>query len=298
MNLSKYVDLEVQYALYGEDGYYIEPLIVHTMIVDELKLGMSFYDMKQFVKGITITLTEEEIQQFLEQKMKEEEPGLKESLKESMKISSIITLTGNPDEVEKRIRASHKKMQDIDKASRYRFEPFSLQYLKGYVSNLKEKLISMFDVLNDLENIKNGEIDEDGWKRILDLDFHVNKFGNLYASDVVRLVDAIVYNVKDLYDTVNKGNQLETYLTFKLSEHDLLKNDVWPSEVYPSKKIRVKSLSCQYDKQFIALSEHQVEQLKNEQNQFLSRMIAEDFREDDVEETTRGSESVLKKSIK
>ena len=191
--MGKYADLISNYALYGENGYYVEPFIIHMMIVDELKLPMSFNEIKTFIKECNISITADEIKEFLDKKMVEEEPGLKEKIEKEMKTSSIITFTGDEGEDKRRIDASVEKMKDMATASKYYFEPYSLKYFKTYVSILKKKCSALFDVLADLDKIKTEEITEEGRQRILDLDFHINEEGNVYVEDINRFAEALVY---------------------------------------------------------------------------------------------------------
>ena len=167
VNVGNYADLISNYALYGDNGYYVEPFIIHMMIVDELKLPMSFNEIKTFIKECNISITADEIKEFLDKKMVEED--------------------------KRRIDASVEKMKDMVTASKYYFEPYSLKYFKTYVSILKEKCSTLFDVLADLDKIKTEEITEEGRQRILDLDFHINEEGNVYVEDINRFAEALVY---------------------------------------------------------------------------------------------------------
>ncbi len=60
-SIDKYVDLISRYAIYGENGYYIDSHIIHRIIVDELKLSMSFKDIVEFVKNCEMSLTTDNI---------------------------------------------------------------------------------------------------------------------------------------------------------------------------------------------------------------------------------------------
>ena len=47
--VSNYVDLTSMYALFGIDGYYLKPIVIIKMIVDELNIGMTYNDIKNFI---------------------------------------------------------------------------------------------------------------------------------------------------------------------------------------------------------------------------------------------------------
>ncbi len=119
-SIDHYVDLVSRYALYGKNGYYIEPYIIRRIIVDELNLGMSFGEIEDFVRSCE--------------------------------------------------------------------ESFS------------EKSKSLFNILEDFDKIKTHTISKEAWDHLSSLDLHINEYGNLYVTDAVELADAIIDNVKDLYD--------------------------------------------------------------------------------------------------
>ncbi len=213
--IRKYINLEERYALYGENGYYIRPYIICTALVDELKLSMSYEEIKEFIKTANITLTSEQIKTFLTNEINKEQLELKEPLEEENK----------------------EKGKDMVVVSGYCFEPYSLQYFKTYVSILKEKCKSLFAILDNLEQISSEKMTEEQWQTILNLDFHINENGDIYFADAVSLLDAMVYAVRDLHDRVMQGNDPKTYITCKEPRHQLLKDDLTVSEIYPRKEV-------------------------------------------------------------
>jgi len=270
LNIDKYVDLLSRYGIYGENGYYIGSHIIHKMIVGELKLSMSFNDIIEFVNTCEISITESEIIDFLEKKMDKEEPTLRKELENLYKSYSSQGITTDS-------RRNARAFGILVLKSRYRFEPYSLHYFKTYTSIIKEKCKTLFEILEDLAKVKDGTISELGWKRIVDLDFHINEFGDIYITDAERLADAIIYNVKNLYDKIIQGNNPNTYLTFKGSEHSMAKDGIFESEIYPKKEVQVQDLEYSYCKEFIAMSDNQKEKLMQERLERFSKMMEEDF---------------------
>lgn len=242
---TKYISLPNKYAGYNDDGNFIQPHVIGMMLFDELKLPR----IEKFVNGARITITEDEIKEFLSKKMDD----------------------------------SVRKMKNMTTASRYYFEPYSLQYFKTYTSILKEKCQTLLSVLDDINKCKSKKLSEEAEQRLLDLDFHINSNGNIYFKDAERLADAIIYNVKDLCEKVQVGNDPETYLTFKESRHRLMKDGVWENEIYPSREIQKKDRYCAHMPQFIALSEEQQTQVQKEELENFSRWMKMDFKEDDYE---------------
>lgn len=70
VNVSKYVDLDINYAIYGINSYFLQPFLMIIIIIDKFKLGMSFNELKRFIEECEISVTEDEIKEFLDKKMK------------------------------------------------------------------------------------------------------------------------------------------------------------------------------------------------------------------------------------
>ena len=261
--IRKYINKEDESLINSETACYIDPSIINKAVVGELNLSMSFDEIYEFIKNASITLTSEEIEKFLDSKMSEDEPGLKEKLEEIKRTSSIIIFSTDEEENNLKTTASLEKMKDILTASKYYFNPESLNYLKKYISILKIKCATLFDILKDLGRIKIDSITEEKWKRLLDLDFHINENGDIYIEDAERLLAAIVYNVNDLYNKVSMGNDVQTYLTFKGPKIELFNDDIFKCNAYPSEKVQSDNIDCD-SRQYIALSQHQKEVMEQE----------------------------------
>ncbi len=274
---TKYISLPNRYAGYNDDGNFIQPHVIGMMLFDELKLSK----VEEFVNGASITITEDEIKEFLDKKFEEENPELKKRMETPRKSTGIINLGKASVDA---IISSTERFKDKLEAGRYYFEPYSLQYFKTYTSILKEKCQTLLSVLNDINKCKSETLSEDAEQRLLDLDFHINSNGNIYFKDAERLADAIIYNVKNLCEKVQVGNNPETYLTFKESKHALMRDGVFESEIYPSKKIQIRDRHHANMPEFIALSEAQQTQVQKEELENFSRWMAQDFAEDDYED--------------
>ena len=274
VKVAKYITLSSRCAEYGDDGYFIEPHIIGMMLFDELKLA----NVEEFVNGASITITEDEIKEFLDKKFEEENPELKKRMEVPRKTSGIINL--GKASVDAIISSTERYIDELG-AARYYFEPYSLQYFKTYTSILKEKCQTLCSILNDINRCKTEELSEEAQQRFKDLDFHLNSEGNIHFKDAERLADAIIYNVKDLCEKIQAGNNPETYLTFKESKHKLMKDGIWESEIYPRKEIQIRDRHHSHMPQFIALSEAQQTQVQKEELENFSRWIKMDFEEDE-----------------
>lgn len=167
---------------------------------------------------------------------------------------------------------------------RYLFDAYSLEYFKIYTSILKEKCKTLFEIIEDLFKISKGTITEEGLNWMRDLDISVNDEGTVSYEDAGRIVNVVVYNVRDLYEKNRQGNNLETYLTFKESRHRLDKDGMFECEIYPRKEIQIKNLDYDCCRGLLDLSERQKEELMEERLENISRMIEEDFLEDELED--------------
>lgn len=270
IKVEKYIDLPKRYEKYGDEGYFIPPHIIQKILFDKLKLS----DAEQFVNEASITITEDEIKEFLDKSKNKKESDLKQKLEKQLEILKHSCYD------EKEVCKLVDCMTTTDK---YSFEPYSLQYFKTYTFILKEKCQTLFSVLNDINRCKSEKLSEEANQRLLDLDFHINSKGNIHFKDAERLADAIIYNVKDLKEKIKVGNNPKTYLTFKLSKHILMKNDVWESEIYPSRKIQIKDRYHARMKQFIALSETQEMQVQEEELENFSKWMEWTWKEDSDE---------------
>ena len=103
VNVSKYVNLNENYAIYGINGYFLEPFLIKMMIIDEIKLGMSFVELERFIEECEISVTEDEIKKFLDKKRSENYIGLKVNSKNNGS-SILIQEDTTSEELEKTVK--------------------------------------------------------------------------------------------------------------------------------------------------------------------------------------------------
>lgn len=278
MKVSKYIDVARRYALYGENGYYVDAHILDKMIVEELKLSMTFEEIRELVSRCEVILTEDKIKEFLEQKRRIRYPNLEKAIKNYKPIPTNLTEVTIED-----IKKQAENFGNIALYRRYHLESYTLHYFKTYISILKEKCKTLFDIFDDLEELKKGIISKEGRTRFNDLDFHFNSYGDVYIEDLERLGNPIIYNVKKLYDKTMQANNPETYETFKMSKQRLKCKGAFESDFYPSKEVQIKELHYASEPEFIALSKKQKEELRNKEWAILDKMFEEGFLEEDIE---------------
>ncbi len=75
-----------------------------------------------------------------------------------------------------------------------------------------------------------------------ELDIQLDENGNVSRDDIIRLITPALYNISDLFEKINRTNDLSTYLTFKMSRESLYKAGWSETEVYPTQSIQVRSI--------------------------------------------------------
>lgn len=255
VNISKYVDLEENYAIHGINGYFLDPFLIKRIIIEETKIGMTFVELKKFIEECEITILENEIIEYLNKKREEKYSKLCSQNKRN-NVSSSEDI-----DVEEKTEAVVNGLI----AHKYRLEPYTLEYFKKYVSILKIKCSNLLKILDYLDKRKSMEISKDEWEVLVDLDIHVNEEGNVYYEDINRLSEAMVYNILNLYEKVKKGNDPSTYLDCKISKEKLYRDDIFESDIYPREEIQLKDTIVGNSKEFIALTEKQKEKIRTEE---------------------------------
>ena len=263
IKIDKFVDLLNRYAIYGEDGYYMNSLVMTSIIPEELNLSMSINEIIDYIKNADVQLTEQEIKNYLREKFEQDDSEL------DMRQKNRKRLNGDPTKwTEEDIQNASQQFVDDLAAIKYQYDPYTLEYFKKYIDILKEKSLSLFEIVNKIQNIALGKInDEDEINKIISLlseyDIKILENGNIYYQDLIRLLTPLVENVLELKEKVESANSLETYLSFKISKHSLYKDGFTEDDIYPKRALQVKAY--EFDtKGYIRLSHKQREILQKE----------------------------------
>lgn len=113
----------------------------HVITVLEYILNEPFNKIKTIVNNAEVTVTEEQIKAYLDETFEKEAPEVKKRI-EKRKTNTTIGSLDNFDDVN--LSSLEKSAHDFDDdftASRYYFEPYTLEYFKKYTSILREKMI-------------------------------------------------------------------------------------------------------------------------------------------------------------
>ncbi len=221
----------------SESDFY-SPKILVTILEDYLK--KDFKTIKKDVESAEITITEEEICAFLERRFLEEEPETKES---AQKFGAEIT------------------------KARYCFEPYTLEYFNRYCSIVKNKAMQLLNIVERLADKDLVSIQD----AITELDIQLDEKLYISREDIVRLLPPTLHNYSILQEKINSANNLETYLTFKMSKHSLWRSGCSEDEVYPNKAIFGYNLHDNYLPGNVPLSTRQKETLKEQQRKSMEK---------------------------
>lgn len=244
-------------------GYYINPLVMTSIISKELNFSMSINEVIDYIKKADVSLTEQEIKNYLRTKFEQDDSELNKRQK------NIKKLNGDPTKwTEEDIQNASQQFVDELTAIKYQYDSYALEYFKKYIDILKEKSLSLFEIVNKIQNIALGKINDEGEiNKIISLlseyDIKILENGNIYYQDLIRLLTPLVENVLELKEKVDSANSLETYLSFKISKHSLYKDGFTEDDIYPKRALQVKAY--EFDtKGYIRLSHKQREALNKE----------------------------------
>ncbi len=265
LNFQKYFD---------EDNYYYDSKYIITIL--ETMLGINFEEIKRTVNDSKVLLTEEQIEAFLKQRLVEEDPELKQRIEErKLKQEKIAKERRKKSEqgaeeklsfnfkplTDEEIKEQGQAIADSIAIGRYQFEPYTLKYFNKYIGIVRSKLLTLLDIIEKIGN-KNVTSVQDF---MTELDIVLDENGNIPKEDIIRLLTPTIYNFLNLNKKVEEANELSTYLTFKMSEHSLMRDGWSESEVYPQKSLQNKDLYGFNGNENVQLSSRQEKERREKQ---------------------------------
>lgn len=219
----------------------------------ESLLDNSIEDIRKNVNNCDIKVTEEQIKEYLNNKLEEENPELKKR-RETSKNRNWINLSKC---TQKDIEESSQNFIDELDMVRYTYEPYTLHYYSHYIMILKSKINKLLYVIDGISSNNASQIEEE--LNNLDINIIDNK---ILKSDIIRLIIPTIYNIETLKSKTNEANNLDTYLTNKLSKHYLLRRGIFEYEIYPSKSIIMNHLDYDGIPGYVKLTEKQKKKLR------------------------------------
>ena len=246
-----------------EDNKYYEPKMIITYLENILK--KDFNSIKTYVDSSGINASKEQIEMFLEKKFMEENPELKEIIESPKYVrSKELGKMSHED-----LLNESREIVDSIAIGRYMFEPYTLKYFHKYVEILKCKINKLFDIIQCIGTRNTSSIDY----ILTDLDVVLDDNGNILGSDIIRLIEPTIYNIEVLSNKIKDANDLNTYLSFKMSEESICANGFLESEIYPSMDLQIKSLFFYFNDGYVSLTEKQKESIRQKDDENVKTFI-------------------------
>lgn len=230
-----------------DDNKYYEPKMIIIYLENILK--KDFESIKTYVDSSGINASKEQIEKFLEKKLMEENPELKKRIESPKENRSKNLGRLSREDIEN----AAQEIVDSIAIGRYMFEPYTLKYFHKYVEVLKYKINKLFNIIQCI-GIKNTSCID---YILTDLDVVLDDSGNILGSDIVRLIEPTIYNINVLSNKIKDANDLNTYLSFKMSEESIYANGFIESEIYPSRDLQIKNLFFHFNEGYVPLTEKQ-----------------------------------------
>ena len=246
----------------NNDNKFYDAKYIITILENEM--GETIENLKNKVNNNKVNVTEDEITEYLDKKFQEENPELKARIENSQNKNIGVIEFGITDD---EITQWGQNFTDRLKAKRYYFEPYTLEYFKRYSNIVRNKALILLDIIEKIGNKNTNSIQD----LIIDLDINIDKEGNILKDDINRLIIPTIYNINVLTEKVTQANNLDTYLTFKMSLDSLYRNDCSEEELYPSKSIQIKNLYYDHVKGNVRLSNNQKAELETQQRRSMKK---------------------------
>ncbi len=261
INIEKYFDN-------GDKKYYNSKILI-TILEDIL--GKDINIIKTELKELKIDITSEEIVKYLNNKFEEEEPEVKVRLEKPKPRKPLNNkIEFNKISIQESIESSQRFADELT-ASRYGFDSYTLNYFHKYSNIVRNKAIKILDIIEKIVNKDSTVMD-----LLIELDIQLDENGNITKEDIIRLIPPFINNYNLLVEKINTSNNLETYLTFKLSKHSVYRNGCSEGELYPTSSIQVKNLYYDYLPGNIPMSEAQKNVLREKERKSM-KILAKDL---------------------
>lgn len=236
-------------------------------------LGKSFEEIKNYIETAKIEVTYEQITEFLDRKLLEEDPELKKRMEDRKKAANgyhgIVDLVNVTEE---EIDEAANYFGDQLAADRYTYYPYTTTYFERYTDIVRSKARKLLNIIEKLANKDTESIE----KILKDLDVNVDKDGKISKVDLCRLVIPTIANTKMLEQKLKEANNLETYLTFKLSIDLIYRRGNSEDEYYPSRSLQYFGDLMYYHEDYVELSQNQKdekERIRRENSRHIAKWL-------------------------
>ena len=250
--------------------------------VEEL-LKINYNELRDVIKDIDVKVNEEELKKFLNKKRREASLNTKYAHVDESKYKDEKDYNKKLEKQwaeEDSVKATNHFVSSLlDKS--YSYNDFAIPYYKKYMDILKEKINKLLDIVDDLENIFNGEYSH--YKKLAVTNY-LSDFGIilkknnrlLKRKDAIRIIIPIIENYEKLKEIEEKANNLDSYIGFKLTENFTSETGLREDEIYPDSKLQNKNLdyiNINSEFGYIPLSKKQKKLIKDRDNKYFDSTI-------------------------
>lgn len=204
-----------------ENIKYVNPCVMEKIISN--KLGICYNDLRKYILDIKVNLTVSEIVNYLDNKFEIENKFLKEKLKNY------------------NYKYPGEKYLDMYNARKYTFDELTYKYFVKHISILKNKIICLLNIIDNLINYKYRylEIDDEIINKLIELDITVIN-GNISITDIDRITKPLIDNISELTDLYFLSNNLDTYSNFYINKDYLFRNGISFDDLFPLEDLQIK----------------------------------------------------------
>lgn len=239
------------------DSQYYAPHYI-VMILESI-LGCSISDARRDAVCNRIVVYSSQIEEFLDKQFEKENPELKR------RLYDFHSKTGRLKKAE--IDSASQHFFDWVSASKYHFDPYTLEYFIRYSQIVRNKILLLLNIIQKIGYRRIDAIKD----YVDDLDLHFDSRGYILKDDIIRLVIPTVFNIGELKEIVSKANDLDTYLHFKLSIDSLSRLGCSLDDLCPAKSLQIKSLDRGAVSGNVPLSLGQRKEIEEEEKRMLKK---------------------------
>ena len=211
------------------------------------KIAESFKELKLFCAVEGINTTKQQIKTFLRNQAKEDGVDLNPKINQT-----IVDLVNIDDNLIK--RSADRFIQEI-KAEKYKYHREDLQYFNDLFRIYTKKCLKICSIISMIRG-----------RRMLDkelmqeLDITINE-REILLSDVDRLLVPLVHNYCLALDAKFKAEQMYTYLDLNVIRYRKNEDGLSYYDMLPNEDLQDYFQTCTDQKQFIALTDKQKEEI-------------------------------------
>ena len=225
------------------------------------RLGVSFFEIQTYLMTSKITITYEDIDQFMFERAKEEDIDLDKEITSSNLSGSTNNLT------DEKLEEYQKAVDEDTTRRKFDYSKYDLKYFKKFTDILREKGLHFCKVANLLSY---DEIRKAG---CLLPDYALNiKDSKIDLDSIERLVEAILVCYEKVKEMTDTANNLETYLTKNVLDMDSLGGVymapagggiIREEQLYPTTEYQLFEISYQANAKWAGCLELSPKQLEN-----------------------------------